>query len=227
MDDAARTDLADLVDAVPLDAGGKREACDRLRGEDRFYHGIEHVALLWRRHRAFAREAGFDGRRESRLIASAILFHDCIYTAGRQDNETLSAQAWLDASAAGDLEDGERAWVAATILATRDHLGYAAGVGGRPDRLEALRLHMLDLDLTPLGEAPRLFDRNAELLRVEAAHLDDAAFETARLRMLRRFTAAPAIYRTPALAARFEAQARDNLARHLAEVSTVTDRPRP
>ena len=109
------------------------------------------------------------------------------------------------------------AWVAETIRATSDHLGYAqrsvkGATSGAPD---TLRLWMLDLDLTPFGEAPDVFDRNTRLLRAEAPRISDEAFEMARLRLLRKFAAAPIIYRSAAIADRFDAPARGNLARHL------------
>ena len=199
----------DLLAAVPVADVWKRKLRALMSGGDRFYHGTEHLALLFERHLRFAPEAGFEGPSETRRIASAIAFHDCIYDSSRRDNEEHSAQAWLAAS--DDLDAGERAWVADTIRATRDHLAYAAA-GDR----DALRLWMLDLDLTPFGEAPELFDRNAGLLRAEAPQIDDAAFEAGRLRLLRRFAEAPAIYRTPVIATHFDASARANLARHLA-----------
>ncbi len=217
MRNTTRRDVADLVAAVPLAASAKYRAHTMLRGADRFYHGIDHVALLWRRHCEYAQEAGFTAAREARLIASAILFHDCIYDPSRGDNEERSAQVWLEASAASDLDAHERAWVAETIRATSDHLGYAqrSVKGATSDAPDTLRLWMLDLDLTPFGEAPDVFDRNTRLLRAEAPRISDEAFEMARLRLLRKFAAAPIIYRSAAIADRFDAPARGNLARHL------------
>ena len=210
--------LADLIGAVPLDGKVKHQTLEMLRGADRFYHGVDHVALLWQRHRTHAREAGFDDPRHDCLMAGAILFHDCVYAADQGDSEERSAEAWLEASVACGIDAGDRAWVAETIRATRDHLGYASEVcrNGSPDRLQALRLWMLDLDLTPFGEAPHVFDQNARLLRAEASHLNDETFEKARLSLLRRFADTEIIYRTPSLAARFDKPARRNLARHLA-----------
>lgn len=218
-------DFADLSATVPLGDGIKQRVHDMLRGTDRHYHGVGHVTLLWQRHCSYARKAGFRAPRQHRLIACAILFHDCIYDTGRGDNEERSAKFWMEASeaAASDIED--RIWVADTIRATRDHLAYEASgdawaVADSSCGSEALRLWMLDLDLSPFGERPEVFDRNVALLRAEAPHLDDTAFETARLALLRRFADAAVIFRTPVLAARFDAPARANLARHLAEASS-------
>lgn len=212
---AASDGLRDLLAAVPLSDGCKSALLAQMSASDRLYHGTDHLALLFERHMRFAPEGGLDGAIETRMIASAIAFHDCIYDSGRCDNEERSAQAWLQAS--GDLDAGERTWVADTIRATGDHLSYGqcAGAVATPASPEALRLWMLDLDLTPFGEAPELFDRNAQLLRAEAPQMNDADFETARLHLLQRFAAAPVIYRTKAIADRFDEPARLNLARHL------------
>jgi predicted metal-dependent HD superfamily phosphohydrolase len=74
---------------------------------------------------------------------------------------------------------------------------------------------VLDLDLTPLGEADGDFDRNTELLRLEVPHLTEAQYDAGRLGFLRKLSDAPRVYRTPTLAAQFEAQARANFARQL------------
>lgn len=206
-------DYGDLIRAVPLGEGAKQRVHDLLRGGDRFYHGIDHVALLWRRHREHAQQAGFADAKQSRLIACAVLFHDCIYAADRTDNEERSADVWLEASGSNGIDDGDRVWVADTIRATQDHLSYAPS--STLDASEKLRLWLLDLDLSPLGEAPDIFDRNVALLRAESAHMCDASFEAAQSCLLRRFAGSPSIYRTPVLASRFEAPARLNLQRHL------------
>ena len=211
---AAPDCVRDLLAAVPVADEWKAKLHALMSGDDRFYHGIDHLALLFDRHLRFAREAGLDGLGETRRIACAIAFHDCVYDSSRGDNEERSAQVWLEASAAGKFDADERTWVADTIRATADHLGYAGPIAA-PGSLEALRLWMLDLDLTPFGEAPDVFDYNARLLRAEAPKVSGEAFETARLRLLRRFADAPVIFRTAAIADRFDAPARGNIARHL------------
>ena len=113
------------------------------------------------------------------------------------------------------MSDEDRRWVADTIRATADHLAYPDPAADAPLR-ERARLWLLDLDLTPLGEADADFDRNTELLRCEVPHLSEAQYDAGRLGFLRKIAAAPRVYRTPTLAAEFEAQARANFARQLA-----------
>ena len=78
---------------------------------------------------------------------------------------------------------------------------------------ERARVWMLDLDLTPLGEPPDVFDDNTRRLREESRHLSDEQWRASMLAFQRHLLAAPRIYRSPELAAIYEAAARRNLAR--------------
>ena len=80
---------------------------------------------------------------------------------------------------------------------------------------------MLDLDLTPLGEPSAGFARNTKLLRLERPDLDDGAWERHLLAFLARLDAAPRLYRTPAVGAAFEVQAKANIAQALARMRKV------
>jgi predicted metal-dependent HD superfamily phosphohydrolase len=210
-----RRDFEALLARAPLDNRAKSELTAMMVSDERHYHGVNHLALLWRRHRLYAAAEGLDALEIETLIACAIAYHDCVYARGRRDNEERSAEVWMRASAAAPLPDDDRRWVADTIRATADHLAYPDPAADAPLR-ERARAWVLDLDLTPLGEADADFDRNTELLRLEVPHLTDAQYDAGRLGFLRKFSAAPRVYRTPTLAARFEAQARANFARQLA-----------
>jgi predicted metal-dependent HD superfamily phosphohydrolase len=209
-----RRDFDALLARAPLSDHAKAELTAMMATEDRHYHGIGHLALLWRRHRLYAAAEGLTAPEIETLIACAIAYHDCVYARGRRDNEERSAEVWLRASAGAHLSDEDRAWVADTIRATADHLAYPDPAADAPLR-ERARVWVLDLDLTPLGEADADFDRNTELLRLEVPHLTDAQYDAGRLGFLRKISDAPRVYRTPTLAAQFEAQARANFARQL------------
>ena len=211
-----RRDFDALLARVPLPERAKSELSAMMETEGRHYHGVNHLALLWRRHRLYAAAEGLDAAGIETLIACAIAYHDCVYERGRRDNEERSAEVWLRASAASLLSDADRQWVAETIRATADHLAYPDPAADAPLR-ERARLWVLDLDLTPLGEADADFDRNTELLRLEVPHLTEAQYDAGRLGFLRKISDAPRVYRTPTLAAQFEAQARANFARQLAD----------
>ena len=207
--------LDELLAQLPISEAAKAAVVTMMSGEARRYHGVEHVTALWRRHKASADRAGFASPRAHRLIACSIAFHDCIYDGYRHDNEERSALSWLETSRDADISEEDRTWIADTIRQTKDHLSYPPSDRSVPDPDEPLRLWMLDLDLTPIGEPPEAFDRNALLLRQEVPDLEDAAYEKGVRGFLERLAAAPQIYRSPDLAAIYEAPARRNLARRL------------
>lgn len=209
-----RRDFDALLARVPVSDRAKSELTAMMESHERHYHGVGHLALLWRRHRLYAAAEGLTAPEIEILIACAIAYHDCVYERGRRDNEERSAEVWLRASAGAPLSEQDRNWVADTIRATADHLAYPDPAADAPTRDRA-RTWVLDLDLTPLGEADADFDRNTELLRLEVPHLTDAQYDAGRLGFLRRLSDAPRVYRTPTLAAKFEAQARANFARQL------------
>ena len=205
--------FAALLAAVPLADSVKVDLAVRMRAAGRHYHGVGHLALLWRRHCELAARAGYQDGDSTTLIACAIAFHDAVYEPAARDNEERSAQIWLAASAAAATPEPTRQWVAETIRASASHLAY------RPageDRLERLRLWFLDLDLSPLGERPAVFDHNTVLLRRECPHLDEATWQSRRIGFLAHLGSAPVLYRSPVFQDLFERPARRNIARELA-----------
>ena len=202
--------LDHLLQTAGLDVPARAELVRLMGAPERHYHGIGHLGVLWSRHRRFSPGTQFATAEASRLVACAVAFHDAVYDPLRSDNETRSAALWRQAVPAGLTAD-QVAWVAETIEATADHLAFsdAATEAGQ------LRLWMLDLDLTPLGERPSVFLRNSHALRREFAALDDAQWHRQRTAFLGALQAAPQIYRSPPLAAAFEQQARENIAQAL------------
>ena len=212
----------DLLAHIPVSGAAKAELAAMMQAEDRFYHSFEHLGILWRRHRLHGGGEGFAPPLDV-SIACAIAYHDCVCDPRRQDNERKSAELWLSASADCGLDKSERDWVAGTILATRDHLGYRPDVAFSHDPspnniappAERARFWMLDLDLTPLGETPEVFERNTAALRRKSSHLGDAEWATANRKFLGRLFGAPRIYRTATLNELYEARARRNIGRAL------------
>jgi predicted metal-dependent HD superfamily phosphohydrolase len=226
--DANRKDFAALLARVPVDGEAKSELSAMMTEGDRFYHGKSHLAQLWRTHRRFAAAEGLVAPGIETLIACAIAYHDCVYDSSKRDNEERSADVWMHASARSALNEEDRRWVAETILATRDHLGYrekeygAYASGDKKMAAASLRdrarIWALDLDLTPLGRAAAAFERDTAALRREAKHLTDEDWEARRLAFLRRFIGTPRIFWSPTLAEVFEGPARANLLRQLNRV---------
>lgn len=207
--------LKTLLKCLPVDDGAKADVLARIGEPTRAYHGANHLADLWRRHVKHAPAANFDTPEAHRLIACAIAYHDVVYHSGRRDNESVSAETWLDVARRCGVAPGEAAWVAATIAATRDHLAYSPEPNSEPAS-EALRIWFLDLDLAPLGEKPATFRRNSRRLRRECPQLSDAAWADLNLAFLRKLRSAPRIFRSPVLFRAYEVNARANIAAAIA-----------
>ena len=215
-------DFHDLLRRASVPEDAKHGLVSRMTSADRYYHDAFHLVQLWRRHRQFAPRAGMDAPEIETLIACAIAYHDAVFVAERSDNEERSAQLWLGDSDGATMNDADRRWVCDTIRATRDHPNRRAfeddpvGDGSGACLRRRARDWMLDLDLTPLGEPQRAFERNTRLLRREASPSNDAEYDARQRAFFRRFLSQERIYHTPVLAAKYEAQARRNIARALA-----------
>jgi predicted metal-dependent HD superfamily phosphohydrolase len=170
----------------------------------RKYHTAQHLReclALFEQHAALAEHAG--------EVAIALWFHDAVYDTHRHDNEAASAdwarQVLLDAGATNDVARR----VHALVMATRH-----SEVPATPDA----RL-LVDIDLAILGADAARFDEYERQIRAEYAFVPEARFREKRAEILRAFLARDAIFATPSFARRFEATARANLARALAQLA--------
>jgi predicted metal-dependent HD superfamily phosphohydrolase len=200
--------LRKLLSTAALSLPARNIVLRRMAAPQRHYHGLAHIALLWSRHRRFAIGTAFRSPRDSRLIACAIAFHDVVYDPRRRDNERRSAQVWRRWAPA-DLPAADINWVAATIEATADHLAPYPNTTHR----DRLRLWLLDLDLTPLGEHAHIFARNSLGLRHEYRHLTEQEWQQGRRAFLEKLRTAPTVFRFAPLDAAFGRRARRNIAR--------------
>lgn len=166
----------------------------------RDYHNLRHVQAclaLLDRHRGLARDPD--------AVEAAIFLHDCVYLAGRDDNEQRSAfVAGMLLREAG-AEAARIARVGELILATRH-------VHAPPDGDCAL---IQDIDLAGLAAAPEEFDREGAAIRREFAAYSDEEFRRGRREFLQALLARPQIYCTPTFRQAYETRARENLARAL------------
>lgn len=199
-----------LLTTAGLSVAARQAVLLRMGMPRRHYHGLEHLAVLWTRHRRYGAGTPFRAPHASRLLACAIAFHDAVYDVARRDNEHRSALLWRRYAPA-DLSAADINWVSDTIEATANHLAVrdSGTASGR------LRLWLLDLDLTPLGDPAESFDRSTLRLRAECRRVPEAEWARNRLAFLRKLLEAPALYRSAPLAAAFEQQARRNIARAL------------
>lgn len=140
-------------------------------------------------------------------LTLAVWGHDLIYDARAVDNEERSASAfdhWL-AAQGGSAE--LRQEVRALILATK----HSAPPVGRAEAL------LVDADLAILGASAAEFVAYDAAIRQEYAHVPALLYRPGRKKVLRGFLNRERIYTTPEFAA-LEAQARENLARAVAQL---------
>ena len=77
----------------------------------------------------------------------------------------------------------------------------------------------MDIDLSILGQSEDRFDTYERQVREEYEWVTEDAFVAGRLAILKLFLERPTIYSTPFFRTRYEAQARRNLNRSLAQLS--------
>jgi len=136
-------------------------------------------------------------------IELALWFHDAVYDVRRHDNEERSADwACERLSAAGAFSDVVNR-VRSLILAT-DHRSPPQG---RDAEI------MVDIDLAILGAEPARFEEYERQIREEYDWVAEDVFRRERGKILVGFLARPRIFRTDHFCERFEARARDNIAR--------------
>lgn len=165
----------------------------------RHYHTLQHISECLREFdqvRALANAP--------QLVEVAIWFHDVIYDPRAHDNEERSAQFAVDCLQAAAAPSNDVARVRQLVLATKHH------VANSPD--EAL---LLDIDLSILGQSPERFSEYERQIRDEYSWVPIDVFSEKRAEVLQRFLHRPRIYTTQHFSARYEQQARTNLAQSL------------
>lgn len=166
----------------------------------RHYHNLAHIEDCLA---ALARIENISAR-EREILSEAIWWHDVVYDATRADNEEQSAQLAEQHVRADIAEE-----VARLIRLTRTH-DVQAG-----DRLGAV---LISIDLSILGAEPARYDAYAAAIRQEFIHVPERDYRAGRARVLSYFAARPVIFPDAAFAAKYDRQARENLARELASL---------
>jgi predicted metal-dependent HD superfamily phosphohydrolase len=141
---------------------------------------------------------------EREILTEAIWWHDAVYDPTRSDNEELSARL-AEAHVRPDL----RPEVGRLIRLTRTHQVEPG------DRLGAI---LISIDLSILGAEGARYDAYAAAIRQEFIHVGDRDYRAGRAKVLSQFAARPVIFPDAVFAARYDRQARENLARELASL---------
>lgn len=166
----------------------------------RHYHNLTHIEDCLG---ALARVENLSAL-EREILSAAIWWHDVVYDATRADNEELSARL-AEQHAREDL----RQEVGRLIRLTKTH-------DVQPDdRLGAI---LISIDLSILGAEPARYDAYAAAIRQEFIHVPEADYRAGRTKVLGQFAGRPVIFPDADFAARYDRQARENLARELASL---------
>jgi len=142
-------------------------------------------------------------------VEMAIWFHDAIYNPRSKDNEEQSAKLAYEAARTMGLSE-LFAQKTADLARTTKH----KEVSSDPDA----KL-LTDIDLSILGKSAEEFDEYERNIRKEYNWVPDDQFRTGRTAILRSFLDRPNIYSTEYFRNKYEKQARENLARSLANLS--------
>ena len=179
----------------------------------RAYHDFGHVRAVLRHYDEVAAGPGWAQPVEVYL---AILYHDAIYEAGRQDNETRSAELAV-AEIARWLPDAnvDTARVAELIAFTARHGRLAPADLGNDATADDTR-HFLDCDMAILGAEPTVFDAYDRGIATEyRGRVPGWLFRINRRRFLKGLLAKERIFLSDFFHRRLDAQARENLRRAL------------
>lgn len=167
----------------------------------RSYHNLSHVhALLTQAENARSAIRDFP------VIALAIWFHDLIYDTRRHDNELKSAELAAVLMSRLGIDVPVIQNVQQCILATARH-EVPVNKKIAPDLP-----FFLDLDLAILGTTTDFYQQYSQAIRNEYRWVPAPLFRAGRVKVLKRFAEREKLFFTPAMAGRFDVQARANLA---------------
>lgn len=173
----------------------------------RAYHSWPHIAHVLNLADTHAADIA-----DRDAVELAIVYHDAVYVPGRGDNESLSAE--LAEGDLGGLGISAKmiALVSALVRATAHGMAASSATDAPLDRDI-----LLDLDLASLASDPAAYDEFGHKVRREFAAFSDEQWARGRSQFWTMMLAQPSIYRTAKLKAAWEARARANLERDLAQ----------
>jgi len=174
----------------------------RYAAADRHYHDARHVLTCLHVLDEFPGKV-----HDTDAVEMALWYHNAIYdvhaTAGTNEADSAALFRHEFGLLAAGLVDSET--VCHLILATRHDT--------EPESPDAALI--MDIDLGVLAADPVRYTTYAEDIRKEYAHIEDAAFRTGRIAVLRAFLDRKAIYSTRHFRRLLEKTARANLENEL------------
>jgi predicted metal-dependent HD superfamily phosphohydrolase len=167
----------------------------------RKHHNVAHLHEMLDAIGVLA-DDGIEFDREA--VELAAWFHDAVYEIGADDNEDRSAHLARELLASSPIRDE----VARLVLVTKTHKVAEDDINGAV---------LSDADLSVLGSAPARYRAYADAVRQEYADVPDETFKPARAQILSALLDGQIFHTAPGRA-RWEDQARRNVADEIAEL---------
>ncbi len=173
---------------------------------ERFYHTLGHIKACLKHLDAIRDQA-----RDPDALEMAVWFHDAVYETGARDNELQSAKLFVELAnkeAPARFVDKVRSLIMVTV-----HPSHPTDIDEK---------FMVDIDLSSFGLPWPQFLALGKLARKECAHMSDEEFDASELEFFEILASRPNFYYSEFFRTRYEAQARDNLARKIADLKRRT-----
>jgi len=181
---------------------------ERYSASERAYHNLSHIQSL-----LALSESLLDKVQNRDAFYFAVWFHDVIYDTKSSDNEEKSAEFAAEALAGLGVPEQTITTTREMILATKHH---------RADNLSWDMKAFLDLDTSILGAPEDVYKEYSGAIRREYSWVPDFLYRKGRMKVLNDFLGRERIYNTEEFRAKYEAQARRNIA---GEIKTLSDMP--
>jgi predicted metal-dependent HD superfamily phosphohydrolase len=172
----------------------------------RAYHNLSHIRSLVDLSRSVRERI-----ENYQALSFAIWFHDAIYNTRKKDNEELSAKFAVKSLSRFKIPFDTLALSCEMIVSTREH---------RKNGLSEDINFFLDLDLSILGSEESVYGSYASAIRKEYWWAPEYLYSRGRKKVLESFLLRESIYLTPELAQMFEENARRNIEREIASLSS-------
>lgn len=180
---------------VAPDGSDYRRVRRAWSGMSRHYHTLTHLDACLHE---------FEGARELAVrwgeVELALWFHDAVYRSWRRDNEQQSADLAARILRAASIESVER--IRQMVLATMH----------RDEGLAGDTALVVDIDLSILGQPPKIYAHFERAIRREYWWVSRARYVAGRSAVLKKFLGRAAIYQHDLFYDRYESQARANIA---------------
>ena len=173
----------------------------------RAYHTLTHLQQLFDQFEQIK-----SSLKQPSSIALALFYHDIVYDPTKQDNELQSA-LFFQQTYANILPSALIKRICELIMLTATHQ--------LTDHSDSDAAFLLDMDLSVLGADWASYERYAQAVCKEYAHVANKDYHSGRIAVLEGLLAHPRLYLTDDYCNRLEQQARHNIEREIKSLRVV------